>query len=61
MESELIKERTDILKKDINNLLINYCHETKLPVEAIQSVAQFVQTPNGNELSHFQTDIGVRL
>ena len=61
MESELIKERTDILKKDINQLLINYVHETRLPVEALQSVAIFVDTPEGRKLTHFSTDLGIRL
>lgn len=62
MESELIKERTDILKKDINKLLIDYVHETRLPIEAIQAVALYIeQAGNEKKLSHYNIDIGVRL
>lgn len=62
MDTNLIKERTDILKKDINKLLIDYCHETKLPVDAMQALAIYLESP-GNEkrLVHFSIDVGVRL
>lgn len=63
MDSAKIQERTDVLKQEINKLLIDYVRETNLPVEAMQALAVTATEVGGeeNKLLHYKVDIGVRL
>lgn len=56
METSEVQKRADKLKEDINRLLIDYCTETHLPLEALQAIREVNATS-----PKYIIDLGFRL